>query len=134
MSTKKEHNYVVFYDGECGFCSASVQFILNHWKKPIYFSPLQAGLSKQLLDEFDVEIKLDTIYYLKNGKLYDRSSAVLQIARRLKGGYPLLFALYIIPKFIRDPFYTLVAKNRNKIKPQACMLPTPEERKYFLNT
>lgn len=130
---RKISDHIVFYDGECGVCSASVQFILNRWKKPVFFSPLQSKDSEDLLKSFNVKIKLDTIYYLRNGKLYDRSSAILQITRRLKGIYPLFFVFWIIPKFIRDPFYNLIAKNRNRIKPKACILPTHEERSYFLS-
>lgn len=123
---------IVFYDGDCGFCNSSVQFILDKKKAIFHFLPLQSDISKQILDKHNTSINLDTIYYLKAGKLYNRSSAALQIARGLKGGYPLIFACYIIPKFIRDPFYNLIAKNRHKIKAGYCMIPTPEDQKYFI--
>jgi predicted DCC family thiol-disulfide oxidoreductase YuxK len=75
---------------------------------------------------------MDTIYFLKNGKLYNRSSAALQICRGLKGGYPLLFGFYILPKFLRDPFYNFIAKRRHKLRAGYCMMPLEEDRKYFL--
>lgn len=132
MDESKVVNKLVFYDGDCGFCNSSVQFILNHKKKPFYFSPLQSKTAEKILKSRNIQIHLDTIYYLKNKRLYDRSSAALQISRGLKGGYPLLFGFYIIPKFLRDPFYKLIAKYRHKIRAGYCMIPLKEDEQYFL--
>jgi len=132
MDESKAVNKLVFYDGDCGFCNSSVQFVLNHKKKPFYFSPLQSKTAEKILKSRNIQIQLDTIYYLKNERLYDRSSAALQIARGLKGGYPLLFGFYIIPKFLRDPFYNLIAKYRHKIRAGYCMIPLKEDEQYFL--
>lgn len=131
---KKEASYdrVVFYDGECGFCNSSVQFILNKKKTPFYFAALQSETGKKILKKHNIAVKLDTIYFLKQDKIYDRSSAALQIARGLKGGYPLLFVFYIIPKFLRDPFYNLIARYRHKIRSGYCMLPAKEDEQYFI--
>lgn len=39
---------ILFYDGDCVFCNASVQFALKHRKKnSIYFSALQSELAKK---------------------------------------------------------------------------------------
>jgi predicted DCC family thiol-disulfide oxidoreductase YuxK len=132
MSENAVHNPIVFYDGDCGFCNSSVQFILNKRKKAFYFLPLQSERAKELLNQFGVEIKLDTIYYLNNQKLYTRSSAALQICKGLKGGYPLLFGFYVIPKFLRDPFYNFIAARRHKLRQGYCMIPKPEEQHFFL--
>lgn len=132
METKNEPQNLIFYDGDCGFCNSSVQFILVHKKRPFYFSALQSNRAKRTLAEHEITIQMDTIYFLKNGKLYDRSSAALQIARGLKGAYPLFFVFYLIPKFMRDPFYGLIARNRHKIRAGYCMIPQPEDEQYFL--
>lgn len=129
---KNQYNSVVFYDESCGFCSASVQFILEKRKSTFYFCPLQSDLAKELLAPYGIEIQLKTIYYLKDGKVYDRSSAVLRITRGLKGGYPLLYGFYIIPKFIRDAVYDTIAKRRHKIKTSRCLLPSPKEKSFFI--
>lgn len=132
MDLKTLPDNIVFYDGECGFCSSTVQFILNHKKSIFYFLPLQSKEAAAILDKYNTTINLDTIYYLRGNKLHNRSSAALQIARGLKGGYPLLFGFYLVPKFIRDLVYNIVAKNRFKIQAKSCMLPKPEDRPYFL--
>lgn len=132
MEKKSAYNRVVFYDGDCGFCNSSVQFILNKKKSPFYFAPLQSDMAQEILAKHNVKIEMDTIYYLKDGQLYDRSSAALQIARGLKGGYPLLFAFYLIPKFLRDPFYNFIARRRHRIRSGYCMLPAKEDEQYFI--
>lgn len=132
VNATSDYNPIVFYDGDCGFCNSSVRFILNHKKKEFYFVALQSGRAKELLSKFGIEIKLDTIYYLNNGQLYTRSSAALQISRRLKGLWPMLFVFYIIPKFLRDPFYNFIAKRRHKIRAGYCMIPKPEDQQFFL--
>lgn len=125
---------VVFYDGDCGFCNTSVQFVLNHRKRAIYFAALQSGIAKDVLGKRDVSIEMNTLYFLENGKLYQKSTGALRIARHLKGGYPFLYYIgMIFPKTFRDWIYDQVAKRRHKIKPGYCAMPTAEERKLFLN-
>ncbi len=133
MNSEFESKNIVFYDGDCGFCNASVQFILKKRKKDIYFIPLQSDKAKKVLGQFDIEIQLDTFYYLKGKRLFDKSSAALQVSRDLKHFYPLSFGLYIIPKFLRDIVYLFVAKRRHKINNGFCVLPTETEKKFFLS-
>lgn len=133
MLEDTKHKHIVFYDGDCGFCNSSVQFILEKRKKDIYFLPLQAENSKELLAGYQVTINMDTIYFLSNKKLYNRSSAALRISRLLKFPYPLLFGFYIVPKFIRDVFYNAIAKRRHKIRASYCVKPLKEEEQFFLN-
>jgi predicted DCC family thiol-disulfide oxidoreductase YuxK len=125
-------DWVVFYDGDCGFCNSSVQFILNKRKRDFYFCALQSERAQEMLREHSVEINMDTIYFSKNGKIYDRSSAALQICKGLRGGYPLLVGFYIVPKFIRDGVYNMIAKRRHRIRAGYCALPKEDEQRLFV--
>jgi len=126
-------NIILFYDGDCGFCNSSVQFVLNHRKhNHIYFATLQSDFAKELLTARGIDIKLDTLYVLKNNTIYDKSSGGLQLTSELKFPFPILKVFYIIPKFIRDIFYTYIAKRRHKISNSFCVLPTEEEKRLFL--
>jgi predicted DCC family thiol-disulfide oxidoreductase YuxK len=49
-----------------------------------------------------------------NGKMYDRSAAVLNIARHLRFPWPVLAVFLLVPQFLRDPVYDLVARNRKR--------------------
>ncbi len=52
----------------------------------------------------------------------------------LGGGWKLLYAFIIVPKFIRDAVYNWIARNRYKWygKREECMVPTAELRERFL--
>ena len=127
-------NIIIFYDGECGFCHSSVQFVLKHRKhNSIYFSTLQTDLAKRVLNKKGIEIKLDTLYFLKNNEVYHKSTAGLRITSELKFPYPLFKVFLIVPKFIRDAIYSFVAKRRHKIGNSFCVLPTEEESKLFIS-
>lgn len=132
MNADFKNKKVIFYDGDCGFCNSSVQFILKKRKSEFYFIPLQSDLAKSILQKFNIQIEMDTIYFLVNDKIYNKSSAGLQITKHLKNLYPLLFAFYIVPKFMRDWVYNFIAKRRHKLRAGYCALPTVEEKKYFL--
>ncbi|WP_070137286.1 thiol-disulfide oxidoreductase DCC family protein [Crocinitomix algicola] len=123
---------IVFYDGECGFCNSTVQFILKKRNKDFYFLPLQSAKAIELLQGYNIKINLDTVYYLKNHQIYDRSSAALHITLGLKGLHKLLFPFILIPKKIRDFVYNIIAKNRHRIRTKSCVLPLPEEQEFFL--
>lgn len=94
---------------------------------------LQTEQAKDILGKYDIEINMDTIYFMKDGKVYNKSSAALQIARGLKGLYPLLYVFYIVPKFIRDAIYTAIAKRRHRIMSDYCPVPDQKNAKFMLD-
>ena len=71
---------------------------------------------------------------IENGKFYEKSTAVLRIAKYLNGGYKGLYVFIIVPKFIRDWVYNFIAKNRYKWfgKKDHCMIPTKELQCRFI--
>ena len=71
---------------------------------------------------------------IDKGKVYTQSSATIRIGKYLDGGWRLFYGLMIIPKFIRDFFYNIIARNRYKWfgKKDACMIPSPDTRERFL--
>ena len=132
-------NKIILYDGVCNMCDSTVQFILNRdQKKEIYYAGLQSAAAKQLLNGYGVKInneQLGTVYYLKNGKVYTKSTAILKVSAELKGAWPLMAIFLIVPKFIRDGVYDFIAKNRYKWfgRKDYCVLPSAEERSHFLD-
>ena len=128
---------VIFFDGVCNLCNASVQFVIRHDPQSQFqFAAFQSDYAQQALREFELcPEESDTILLLENGKLYDRSSAALRIARRLTGAWSWLYGFYIVPKFIRDFVYRQISKNRYKIwgKQESCWVPTPALQERFLS-
>ena len=65
-----------------------------------------------------------------------RGAAVLRVLRYLGGLWSVLAAVAsIVPPFIRDWVYDLVARHRHQIihGDTSCLLPTPEQRARFID-
>jgi predicted DCC family thiol-disulfide oxidoreductase YuxK len=127
---------VVLFDGVCNLCNGSVLFIIKRDpKKTFSFSALQSEFAReQLLKRGLDPTRLHSIIVIHNENVYQRSRAALEIARRLSGPWPILYIFIIIPPFIRNWVYDLVATNRYKWfgKKDQCMIPTPELRSRFI--
>jgi predicted DCC family thiol-disulfide oxidoreductase YuxK len=125
---------VVFFDGVCHLCNGFVDAVISRDPQHQFlFAPLQGSTAETLLPAQDRE-KLDTVIYYEAGKIYYRSAAILKILSGLGGVYGLSRLGWIIPGFIRDVLYKLVAKNRYSWfgKRDFCRLPTASERSYLL--
>lgn len=127
----------MLFDGVCNLCNQAVQFILKHERNhDMHFASLQSEygqeMQKKLLEKKGKIPDSLILYY--DGKFYVKSLAVLQVAR-LIGLNWLYYTGVIIPSFIRNAVYDLVAHNRYKWfgKSDECMLPTPSLAKRFLN-
>jgi len=72
---------------------------------------------------------------IEDGRLYTRSAAALRMLKHLGGGWSLLYGLMIIPAFIRNGVYNLLANNRYKWfgKKTECWIPTQAIKEKFLD-
>ena len=72
---------------------------------------------------------------IEGEELYTRSSGALRMLKHIGGGWKLLYAFIIVPKFIRDAVYNLIAQNRYRWfgKKVACWLPKREWKERFLD-
>ena len=77
---------------------------------------------------------MESVVYLRDGVVIQRSDAALWILIDLGGWRALYRALFIVPRFVRDGVYAWIARNRYRWfgKREACRLPTSEERLRFL--
>jgi predicted DCC family thiol-disulfide oxidoreductase YuxK len=131
----KPENRIVLFDGVCNFCNSSIQFIIRHDPKGIFkYAALQSDYAKKLVGD-RISPEPESVILYEDGKVYDRTTAALKIARHLNGLWPLLYIFIVIPAFLRDPIYKLIAKNRYKWfgKQEACMVPSKEIRDRFLD-
>jgi predicted DCC family thiol-disulfide oxidoreductase YuxK len=132
----EDNKSLLLFDGVCNLCNSSVQFILLRDKKDRFrFASLQSDYGQNLLREHNLPTEsFNSLVLVENGKVYKKSTAALRIARKLKGLWPLLFAFIIIPPFIRNFVYDIIAKNRYRWfgKKEECMLPRPEWKQKFL--
>lgn len=100
------------------------------------FASLQSKSGQEFSAKYNVPIDdLSSVIYLKDGKYYRMSSAILHALNDLGGIWKAFFILMVIPRPIRDFFYKLIARNRYRLfgKRANCMIPTKELKAKFLD-
>lgn len=141
MSETKS-NPIILYDGVCGLCNRLVQFVLKRDKRDYFrFAALQSGLASTTLQRHGRDSRdLDTVYLVVDygqptERLLARSDAVLFLLNQLGGIWKLAAFGKIMPRFLRELAYKLVARNRYRVfgKYESCMLPEPKHRTKFLD-
>ena len=127
---------IILFDGICNLCNGAVQTVIkNDAEGKFLFASLQSETGQQLLRQYNLPLQqFNSFFLLQNGKVYSQSTAALKVVRQLKGAWKWLYAFIIVPKFVRDAVYNLIAKNRYKWfgKADNCMLPTPQLKARFL--
>ena len=127
---------MILFDGVCSFCNGTVNFIIRNDKKGILkFAPLQSDAGKELLKKYNLPDQPESFILIENNKVYKKTTAGMRMARHFKWYWQWMQVFRIVPAFIRDAVYNLIAKNRYKWfgKKDQCMVPTPEIKKRFLS-
>ena len=131
-----EENPIVLFDGICNYCNAMVNFAIRNDKKNILkFAPLQTGIGRELKEKYRINPENDSVILIDGENVYTHSDASIRIAKYLRWPAKALYGLRIIPKFIRQPIYKWVARNRYKWfgKKETCMIPDASVKARFLN-
>ncbi len=111
-----EHTNIILYDDNCNLCKASVRFLSKHDSKlRLSYIPLNSVESRTALKNVGVDfVQKNTVYLISENTAYVKSTAVLKALSMLSFPVNLLSIFIVVPQFIRDYFYGLVAKNRTK--------------------
>ncbi len=72
--------------------------------------------------------RFDTMAYIENGQVYTHSTAFLRIMRHFPWPWRILAVGQLTPALLRDPLYTLIARNRYRWfgRYEHCPLATPD--------
>ena len=125
---------IVFFDGVCGLCNSSVDFIQAEDHRRVFkFAPLQGDTARRMLAT-DKLADLKSMVYVDEHGQYERSSAILRIGTRLGNIWSVAWLGFLIPERLRNALYDFIARNRYRWfgQKEACRIPTAEERAYFL--
>lgn len=127
---------VLFYDDRCGFCSATVRFVLRHeTAHDLRFASLHGRLAARVLAGAGPG-PVDTVVWYNpvDNTVRVRSDATLEIARYLGGAWRVAVIGRVVPRFIRDGMYDLVARHRHRLPfgHEACHVPPVDARARFL--
>lgn len=126
----------VFFDGECAFCHRSMKRLAEYDPdgRKFRFAPSGGETWTRLLG---IAGRIGSIAILTDdGRMLTRSDAVLHAMCRLGPWWNRLArAGKIVPKFIRDGVYKLIAKNRHRFSNSAAgpavTCPIPDGRRFF---
>jgi predicted DCC family thiol-disulfide oxidoreductase YuxK len=132
---KMKEKGIVLFDGFCNLCDGFVQRIIVADKND-YFrcASLQSEAGQNLLKNHPDLQDLKSIVYLEKDQVFTKANAALKIASHLSGSWKLLRLGYLIPNFLRNSIYDIIAKYRYQWfgKKDQCMVPTPELKSKFL--
>ncbi len=118
---------IVFYDGECGLCQRSIVFLVHADKeRKLLFAPLNGETFRKFYG--DTPSLLTSVIVYSEGKSFEKSDALFKLCSILGGFYRFFFVFKLIPRFILDAIYNLVASQRKKMK---CRLVIKDDR--FIN-
>ncbi len=132
---------ILLYDGVCGLCDRSVQFLLRHDRRARFrFAALQGEFARRLLSRQGRDpAKMDSMVLaldvgLPTERLFDGSDGVLAVLEELGGGWRMLAAARVIPRSLRDRAYDFIVRHRYAWFGQYahCILPPPSLRARFI--
>ena len=123
--------WLLFFDGDCAFCSNSVRQVVRFDKHAqVSFAPLQGKLAAEMGFTHHAAAADGTMVLLReaDGKIFTRSAALIELAHALGGGWRVFMLARFIPKPLRDSVYRWIADHRYLFmgKSATCSLPDPE--------
>ncbi len=122
---------VILYDSVCVFCSRWVRFVAARDRdKRFRFTPIQSPYGTRLAQAFGINADdPDTNAIVHGGVAYFKSDAALTLLSFLPR-WRWTRALFVVPKWLRDAVYNLVARNRYRIfgKYNECFVPGADMR------
>ncbi|HXS16322.1 MAG TPA: DCC1-like thiol-disulfide oxidoreductase family protein, partial [Polyangiaceae bacterium] len=129
---------ILLYDGSCGVCARSVQWILVHERThSLRFAALESPVGQALRDATGISRDVDSLIWVEarsdqsvHGRVW--SEAILSVLRYVGGPWRALSHLRIVPRPLRDVAYRLFAHYRLRLVARSCLVPSAEQHSRFL--
>lgn len=138
-----ERTALLLYDGTCGLCARTVQFVLRHERRQrtLQFASLQSTTGSEIRGRHPELNDVDSVIWYEPGangsneRLLVRSAAALRVLEYLGGAWRALGWLVVVPRPVRDRVYDFVARHRHRLAPgvESCVVPSPEQRVRFVD-
>lgn len=126
---------IVFFDGVCGLCNGFIDFLFTvDRRQQFVVAALQGETAAALLPRERREQLSTIVVRDPDGRLREKSDAVFYVLQAVGGLWRVVSWLRILPRFVRDTGYDIVAKSRYAVfgKKDTCRMPTASERQRFL--
>ena len=123
------------FDNVCVLCSGGVSFLMRRRAADsIRFTSAQGELGQSLYRHYGLDMD-DTYLFVSDGCGYVMSDGYLALVQKMGGAWRLAILARLVPRFVRDAIYRLVARNRYRWfgkQEEACALLTQEQRARLL--
>jgi len=126
---------LILFDGVCLLCSRWVRYVIERDPdKRFRFLPIQSEKGRLFAEQMGISSGApETNAVILDGRAWFKSDAALMVLSHLPGTRG-IGVLKVVPRWLRDPAYDLIAQNRYRLfgRSDACMTPSPAERSRFL--
>jgi len=133
---------ILLYDGTCGFCAESVQFVLA--RDPgggLRFAALDSTTGRGIIERHPEVRGFDSVLFVEPAagaepeRIFAHSDAALRVAAYLGGPWGMLRLTRIVPSSLRNAIYRLIARHRHRLTSGAprCVIPAERDRARFVD-
>ena len=122
------------FDGICVLCNGWVRFLLRRDRGRYRFASMQSESGRALLSAHGLDADDPASFLLvEEGRAWTDTDAIRRVLSGLGGVWRIAGSMALVPRFLRDPLYRLIARNRYRwFGTTACTVPTETERSRFL--
>lgn len=133
---------ILLYDGACGFCAGSIQFLLARDRRgTLLFAALDSVTGRDILERHPDLRGFDSVLFVEPAgdtnpeRVFAHSDAALRAAAYLGGPWRVLQLARIVPAPVRDAVYRLIARHRHRLSANGavCVIPAARDRGRFLD-
>lgn len=116
-ATLASRTRIVLFDGECRMCSGWARFVTARDPHGEFdLVPQQSDEGRETLARHGLPVdEMSTMVFVDDGSAYTKSTGVLRVLTRLPWPWPAFGVLRVVPRFIRDTVYDVIARNRRRI-------------------
>lgn len=127
---------IIVFDALCVLCTANARFILKYDKTGHFrLASMQGDVGAALFRKFDIDpADPETMIVVDGDAVLRNSDAVLAIYAGLGWPWRLARIFKLVPRFVRDPVYRLIARNRYRWfgKRAKCWVPRADQQDRIL--
>jgi predicted DCC family thiol-disulfide oxidoreductase YuxK len=140
--THHEGRHLVLFDGQCGLCTAFVQFVLPRDPTGIFhFASLSSPEGRAIVTRHGGDADdVSTVYVVADygtpeARPLTRSRAALFVCRSLGWPWKAATLFGALPTRLLDRAYDFVARNRYRVfgRREQCLMPRPEWQDRFID-
>jgi predicted DCC family thiol-disulfide oxidoreductase YuxK len=118
---------IIIFDGHCVFCSFWARLVLRFDRRGVFrLLPAQTALGTALYVHYGLDPhNYETNILIENGGARFKADGSIRMAQLLGWPWNLALAFRVLPRFLANGLYDLVAKNRYRLfgRSEVCYIP-----------